>query len=113
MSISIGSAGGSGGPQSLLRSMANEADGKAFDGQVVGRLLTYLRPHRAKMLAAFVLMLVVTGLTLGIPLLLKVAIDQYIADKDLNGLARVSVIMAVMFLMLFGASSGQRFSCRG
>jgi ABC-type multidrug transport system fused ATPase/permease subunit len=109
MSISIGSAGGSGGPQSLLRSMANEADGKAFDGQVVGRLLTYLRPHRAKMLAAFVLMLVVTGLTLGIPLLLKVAIDQYIADKDLNGLARVSVIMAVMFLMLFGASSGQRF----
>jgi ABC-type multidrug transport system fused ATPase/permease subunit len=109
MSISIGSAGRSGGPQSLLRSMANEADGKAFDGQVVGRLLTYLRPHRAKMLAAFVLMLVVTGLTLGIPLLLKVAIDQYIAAKDLSGLARISVIMAVMFLMLFGAASGQRF----
>ena len=109
MSISIGSSGRSGGPQSLLRSMANEADGKAFDGQVVSRLLTYLRPHRAKMLGAFVLMLVVTGLTLGIPLLLKVAIDQYIADKDLSGLAWVSVIMAVMFLMLFGASSGQRF----
>jgi ABC-type multidrug transport system fused ATPase/permease subunit len=109
MSISIGSAGRSGGPQSLLRSMANEADGKAFDGQVVGRLLTYLRPHRAKMLAAFVLMLVVTGLTLGIPLLLKVAIDQYIAAKDLSGLARISVIMAVMFLALFGAASGQRF----
>ncbi len=109
MSISIGSAGRSGGPQSLLRSMANEADGKAFDGQVVSRLLTYLRPHRAKMLGAFVLMLVVTGLTLGIPLLLKVAIDQYIAAKDLSGLARISVIMAVMFLMLFGAASGQRF----
>ena len=89
--------------------MANEADGKAFDGQVVSRLLTYLRPHRAKMLGAFVLMLVVTGLTLGIPLLLKVAIDQYIAAKDLSGLARISVIMAVMFLMLFGAASGQRF----
>ncbi|MCY4412216.1 MAG: ABC transporter ATP-binding protein [Caldilineaceae bacterium] len=109
MSISIGSAGRSGGPQSLLRSMANEADGKAFDGQVVSRLLTYLRPHRAKMLAAFVLMLVVTGLTLGIPLLLKVAIDQYIAARDLGGLARISIIMAVMFLALFGAASGQRF----
>ena len=89
--------------------MANEADGKAFDGQVVSRLLTYLRPHRAKMLAAFVLMLVVTGLTLGIPLLLKVAIDQYIAARDLGGLARISIIMAVMFLALFGAASGQRF----
>ncbi len=109
MSISIGSAGRSGGPQSLLRNMANEADGKAFDGQVVGRLLTYLRPHRAKMLIAFVLMLVVTGMTLGIPLLLKVAIDQYIAANDLGGLAQTSVIMAVMFLVLFGAASGQRF----
>jgi ABC-type multidrug transport system fused ATPase/permease subunit len=109
MSISIGSAGRSGGPQSLLRSMANEADGKAFDGQVVGRLLTYLRPHRAKMLAAFALMLVVTGLTLGIPLLLKVAIDQYIVADDLSGLAWISVVMAVMFISLFGAASGQRF----
>ncbi len=89
--------------------MANEADGKAFDGQVVGRLLTYLRPHRAKMLIAFVLMLVVTGMTLGIPLLLKVAIDQYIASNDLGGLAQISIVMAVMFLVLFGAASGQRF----
>ena len=109
MSISIGSAGRSGGPQSLLRNMANEADGKAFDRQVIGRLLTYLRPHRAKMLAAFFLMLVVTGTTLGIPLLLKVAIDRYIASKELAGLSQISVLMALIFLSLFGAASGQRF----
>jgi len=109
MSISIGSSGRSGGPQSLLRSMAKEAEGKAFDGQVIGRLLTYLRPHWAKMLAAFVLMLVVTGSTLGIPLLLKVAIDRYIATQDLRGLSQISVAMAVIFLTLFGAASGQRY----
>ncbi|MYC93899.1 MAG: ABC transporter ATP-binding protein [Caldilineaceae bacterium SB0661_bin_32] len=109
MSISIGSSGRSGGPQSLLRSMASEAEGKAFDGQVVGRLLTYLRPHRTKMILAFLLMLVVTGLTLGIPLLLKVAIDRYIAAGELRGLARISVLMGVMFLALFGAASGQRY----
>ena len=109
MSISIGSSGRSGGPQSLLRSMAKEAEGKAFDGQVVRRLLTYLRPHRGKMVAAFFLMLVVTGTTLGIPLLLKVAIDRYIASRELAGLSQISVLMAVVFLMLFGAASGQRF----
>ena len=109
MSISIGSAGRSGGPQSLLRGMANEADGKAFDGQVAGRLLVYLRPHRAKMIGAFMLMLVVTGLTLGIPLLLKVAIDRYIAARDANGLAQIAIAMAVIYLALFGAASGQRF----
>ena len=109
MSISIGSAGRSGGPQSLLRDMANEADGKAFDGQVVARLLAYLRPHRAKMLVAFLLMLVVTGLTLGVPLLLKVAIDRFIAARDATGLAQISIIMAVMFVALYGAASGQRY----
>ena len=89
--------------------MAKEAEGKAFDGQVVRRLLTYLRPHRGKMVAAFFLMLVVTGTTLGIPLLLKVAIDRYIASRELAGLSQISVFMAVVFLMLFGAASGQRF----
>ena len=93
----------------MLRDMASEADGKAFDGQVVGRLLAYLRPHRTKMFVAFLLMLVVTGLTLGVPLLLKVAIDRFIAVGDVNGLAQVSIIMAVMFLALFGAASGQSY----
>ncbi len=109
MSISIGSAGRSGGPQSLLRQMASEAEGKAFDGQVLRRLMTYLRPHRTKMVIAFVLMLAVTGLTLGIPLLLKVAIDRFIAGGDAGGLAQVSILMAVMYVALYGAAAGQRF----
>ena len=92
-----------------MRGLAKEAEGKAFDGQVVGRLLTYLRPHWTKMVAAFLLMLVVTGSTLGIPLLLKVAIDSYIASQDLRGLSQISVVMAVAFLTLFGAASGQRY----
>lgn len=89
--------------------MASEEDGKAFDGQVVGRLLTYLRPHRAKMVAAFFLMLAVTGLTLAIPLLLKIAIDRYIAGGDANGLAAISAAMGVMYVALFGSASGQRY----
>ena len=92
-----------------MRGLAKEAEGKAFDGQVVGRLLTYLRPHWTKMVAAFLLMLVVTGSTLGIPLLLKVAIDSYIASQDLRGLSQISVVMALAFLTLFGAASGQRY----
>ncbi len=71
--------------------------------------MTYLRPHRTKMVIAFVLMLAVTGLTLGIPLLLKVAIDRFIAGGDTGGLAQVSILMAVMYVALYGAASGQRF----
>lgn len=109
MSISIGSSGRRGGPGRTLRNLANESEGKAFDGQVVGRLLAYLRPHRTKMAIAFVLMLTVTGLTLAIPFLLKVAIDQYITPGDAPGLARISLLMAGAFLVLFGATAGQRY----
>ena len=92
-----------------MRSMAQEDQGKAFDGQIVGRLLAYLQPHRAKMIIAFVLMLLVSGLTLAIPLLLKEAIDNYIAAGNARGLALLAGVMAAMFVALFGAAAGQRY----
>ena len=92
-----------------MRGMAQEDQGKAFDGQIVGRLLAYLQPHRAKMIIAFVLMLLVSGLTLAIPLLLKEAIDNYIAAGNARGLALLAGVMAGMFVALFGAAAGQRY----
>ena len=61
------------------------------------------------MVAAFFLMLAVTGLTLAIPLLLKIAIDRYIAGGDASGLALISAAMGIMYLALFGSASWQRY----
>jgi len=62
------------------------------------------------MVAAFLLTLIQSGLTLLTPYLIKVAIDQYITPGDLPGLARISVILAIAFVLLFAVSSIQNYT---
>ena len=109
MSFSIGSVGRSGGPGDALRSLANEKEGKAFDPHVTRRLLAFLRPHTTKMVLAFALMLVATGLTLAVPYLIKVAIDSTIVAKDVAGLGRILLLMAAAFVGLYISTAGQRY----
>ena len=109
MSFSIGSVGRTGGPGRALRVLGEEKEGRAFDAQVTLRLLAFLRPHTAKMLLAFALMLVATGLTLTIPYLMKIAIDDAIATGDAAKLARIALAMAAAFLSLYVSTAGQRY----
>jgi len=111
MSFSIGSVGRSGGPNRALRSLANEneKEGRAFDPHVTRRLLAFLRPHAVKMVGAFVLMLLATGLTLAVPYLMKVAIDGAIATKDAAGLGQICLAMGAAFVGLYLTTAGQRY----
>lgn len=112
LGFSIGtSGGGMGGPRGMIRRFGKSEgeEPKAFDWYVISRMLTFLRPHWRKMVAAFVLMLIVTGMTLLIPYLVKVAIDQYITNGDLPGLNRLALIMLGAFLLTYGATAGQRY----
>lgn len=109
MSFSIGSSGRTGGPGDALRTLASEKEGKAFDPHVTRRMLAFLRPHTLKMVAAFLLMLVATGLTLAVPYLMKEAIDGAIVAKDAEALWRISLLMVGAFLGLYLATTGQRY----
>jgi ABC-type multidrug transport system fused ATPase/permease subunit len=61
------------------------------------------------MLASVVLMLIVTGLSLLTPYLIKVAIDQYITNGDVAGLSRVAIFIGVSYLALYGATATQQY----
>jgi len=81
-----------------------ETLGKAYDARLMGRLLTYLRPHhRAVALSAFLLVLT-SLLDLAGPFLTKIAIDHYIADKDVSGLFRITALFlaALAFALVLG-----------
>ena len=59
---------------SIVRSVRHNTPGSddteadvRFSRYIVARLLAYLKPHKAKMTAAFAAMLLVTGLSLWIP----------------------------------------------
>ncbi len=110
MSFNIGTPGFRIGPRGALEMGSAQAnEGAFFNPHVVRRLLAYLKPYQRRMAAAVLLMLVSSGLTLLIPYLMKVALDQYIARDNIPGLVRVSLLLAASFLGLYFATAGQRY----
>ena len=59
--------------------MEEEVLGKAYDGRLMRRLLAYVRPYRAEVLIALLLLFGTAALQVIGPLLTKLAIDKYLA----------------------------------
>ncbi len=97
------------GPRGAMRNFGEKEGGRAFDRRVMARLLVYLRPHWRRMVLAFALMLVESTLTLAIPYLLKVAIDQHIAQGDGAGLNRIALLITSAFLGVYLAALVRRY----
>ena len=109
MSFSIGSGSAGMGPRGALQDFGSDQEAAAFDRRVVSRMLTYLRPHWRKMTLAFVLMLAASGLTLATPYLIKVAIDQNIAQGDLTGLTQTALLIAGTFLGIYVTTAREQY----
>ena len=69
-----------------------DAVGRAFDAVLVRRMAAFLRPHAGWVALAVVLLLVTSALELLGPYLTKVAIDDHVAHRDLDGLARIALL---------------------
>lgn len=109
MSFSIGGGGMGGGPRGMIHRLGSEDEGKAFDHQIVLRLLGFVKPHWRAMLLAMVLMLISSLLGLAIPYLMKEAIDTYMLQDDLQGLNRVSILTAIAFAGFHGIGALQGY----
>ncbi len=111
MSFSIGSSTFGMGPRSTLEDFGSidQQGGEIYNRKVVSRMLSYLRPHQWKMLAAFILTLAESGLTLLTPYLVKIAIDQYITPGRRDGLLMIALQIAAAYVVLFMVSSAQRY----
>ncbi|AMY09621.1 putative ABC transporter ATP-binding protein [Luteitalea pratensis] len=70
----------------------DEILGKAYDSRLMRRLMGYLRPYKVR--AAFALVAIVAGVAFSLaqPVLVKRAIDQYIASGDLAGVGTVALL---------------------
>jgi ABC-type multidrug transport system fused ATPase/permease subunit len=109
MSFSIGTSGQNMGPRSALQSFGEEAKGRAFDLRIIARLLGFVYPYWRRMAAALVLTLIAAALTLATPYLVKVAIDQYIAQGDAAGLGRIALLTAGAFIGIYLATAIQSY----
>lgn len=113
MGFGIGVSGPSMGPRGALDQFSGPEGkgelGQVFNRHVVRRLLAYLRPYGRQMGLAFLAMLVVTGLTLLTPYLLKVAVDRYITLGDRDGLMYIAFWMAAAYVGLYLANAAQQY----
>ncbi|MBW8713619.1 MAG: ABC transporter ATP-binding protein [Acidobacteria bacterium] len=62
------------------------------------RLLTYLRPYKPQVALALAAIITGSVLQLAQPYLMKLAIDRYIANRDLRGIDRIAI--AYFFILL-------------
>jgi ATP-binding cassette, subfamily B, multidrug efflux pump len=77
-----------------------EVLGKAYDARLMRRLLGYLRPYKARVAVALAAIISASVLQLAQPYLMKIAIDEYIATGDFDGIDRI----ALAFLAILVAS---------
>ncbi len=86
-----------------------EVLGKAYDGRLMRRLLTYLRPHAWYVLGALLALIGDAVVQLVPPYLVKVAIDQYIAQGDLAGLNHIAVVYLAVLIAAFSLEYAQTY----
>lgn len=72
-------------------------------------LIRYLRPYRCRLLLAALCMGIAAGAVLLMPLLSKIAVDDYIVPGDIAGLTQVALLYLVLVAVFWPASYGQGY----
>jgi ATP-binding cassette subfamily B protein len=77
----------------------DEILGKAYDAQLMRRLVIYLRPYKWQVLLAIFLSIAVSGLEAVRPYFTKIAVDVNIANKDSKGLLTTTILFLLLMIL--------------
>src|SRR4029453_6848846 len=83
--------------------------GKAYDARLMRRLLGYLRPHKWYVAGALLALVGDAVTQLAPPYLVKIAIDQYIAQGDLPGLNNIALVYLAVLIASFSLEYAQTY----
>jgi ATP-binding cassette subfamily B protein len=86
-----------------------EVFGKAYDGRLVARLLRYIRPYLRGVVAAMVMLVLLTLCELAGPVIVKQAIDDAIAPGRLERLDVYALQYLAVIVAIFGLRFGQNY----
>ena len=82
-----------------------------LDRHHVRLLGAYLRPHIGTMIGAVLAMIVTSGITLTLPILMKIAVDRHIATRNLMGVVGVVVVYVGLTFVQWFTSYLQSILC--
>ena len=77
----------------------DEILGKAYDAQLMRRIVKYLRPYKWQVVLAIALALAVSGLEAVRPYFTKIAVDEYIANGDKIGLLWLTIAFFALLVI--------------
>jgi len=87
----------------------DDIHGAAYDSRLMRRLLRYVRPYRSAVAGAIVLLLLTSLASLVGPYLVRVAIDEHIAPRRLEGLGLVVLVYLAALVAQFGLRYAQSY----
>ena len=64
--------------------------------EILKRLFIYLKPHKRKTIIVVILMIFVMLCSIVNPYLLQIAIDEHVANKNINGLLIIGLVLVVI-----------------
>jgi len=99
--------GGSGGMG--RRDVDDEVLGKAFDREIVLRLLGFIAPYKMPLAGAMVMTLITAGSGLAGPYLIKIAIDSALARGDVAQLGLVALLYLLTLATAWVGSFGETY----
>lgn len=88
-----------------LKKHQKNGPNKQFHKRLIPRLLAYLKPYKKSTLLAISLMIITMFCNIMSPYLLKIAIDTYIASKNMQGLLMIGSLMLITSLLMWFLSS--------
>jgi ATP-binding cassette, subfamily B, multidrug efflux pump len=86
-----------------------EVLGKAYDSRLMRRLISYLRPYKWHVALALVLILFESALEVAFPWFTKIAIDDYIANANTQGLAVIAAIYIALLAVRFLVATAETY----
>ena len=69
---------------------------KTSKSSLIKRLISYMKPFKLKITGVIILMIIVMGINLVNPYLLKEAIDKHVTNKNYNGLLVIGIFFSVL-----------------
>ncbi len=109
MTLNVSATQGMMGPRGAIEDFGSGERVEHFNWRILWQLFGFVRPYRRYMVAALLLMVINSLLTLTAPLLVRRAIDVHIAGGDWPGLLRTSGLMALLLLGVLGTTVGQSY----
>src|SRR5271170_4536963 len=107
----------------MASNQEEEVLGKAYDGRLMRRLLTYLRPYKSHVVVALAAIILKSGLDVLGPFLTKIAIDKYLAKSPnshswigdrlssapLTGIAQIGALYVGILVLTFALEFVQTY----